>query len=251
MPGPTMIASAFQSTPCKDGCALPDFDRMGLTFGQTESGSVTSSVGAGPYQRFGKRTLDVILAGVLMVTIAPLVLVLMLAVMSDGHGQPLFRHRRVGRNGRVFDCLKLRTMVPDAERRLDALLAQDPIAADEWDRYQKLTQDPRITRLGRFLRASSLDELPQLWNVLRGEMSLVGPRPFTQSEARRFGQSLPMILSMRPGITGMWQISQRNTDKDYAQRVRADITYAQTVTLAGDVAILYRTIGVVLARSGS
>lgn len=202
------------------------------------------------YQRIGKRILDVVLSAFLVVSIAPLLVVLTLLVCSDGYG-PIFRHRRVGRNGKSFYCLKLRTMVPNAEEKLVGLIEQDPVAAEEWRRYQKLSNDPRVTKVGRLLRSTSLDELPQLFNVLRGEMSLVGPRPFTRSEATRFGAHLPLVLSMRPGITGPWQVSERNNDLEYEQRVRADVAYARNISFWTDMSLIVRTVGVVLARGGS
>ena len=178
----------------------------------------------------------------------PLILMLALVVMFDG-GPPIFGHERVGRGGRRFRCLKLRSMVPDAEQRLHAVLASDPVAASEWERVRKLTHDPRVTRLGRFLRTTSLDELPQLWNVLRGDMSLVGPRPITDAELDLYGDQADSYLALRPGLTGPWQVAGRN-DVDYEDRVSVDAEYGASVSLMGDLKILVLTGVVVLRATG-
>lgn len=202
----------------------------------------------GAYRAWGKRAFDIVAATALLVLLAPVMAVLAGLVMLDG-GRPIFAQRRIGHRGRPFRCLKFRTMVPDAEARLHAVLAADPVAADEWARDQKLAQDPRITRLGALLRRSSLDELPQLFNVLRGEMSLVGPRPVTEPELERYGLAARVYRSVRPGVTGPWQVSGRNAT-GYAERVALDVRYARDHGLFSDVAILLRTVGAVIALTG-
>ena len=169
-------------------------------------------------------------------------------VALDG-ANPFFGHRRVGRDGRVFRCWKLRSMVPDAEARLARHLAENPAAAREWAAARKLSQDPRVTRVGRVLRRTSLDELPQVWNVLLGEMSLVGPRPVTTEELMRYGPARWAYLGVRPGITGLWQVRGRNR-LSYAERVRLDAEYARDASLALDLGLLLRTVPAVLRLTG-
>lgn len=197
-----------------------------------------------------KRVLDVIGAAVLLVLFAPLMAVIALLVARDG-GPVLYRHRRVGRDGVPFDCLKFRSMVPDADRRLADLLERDPAARAEWEATRKLRRDPRVTPIGRLLRASSLDELPQLVNVLKGEMSLVGPRPVQQAELTAFyGAAAAYYRAVRPGLTGPWQISGRN-DISYADRVALDVRYVTEASLLDDIRILLRTPLAVLRRRGA
>jgi Undecaprenyl-phosphate galactose phosphotransferase WbaP len=200
------------------------------------------------YTRFGKRALDLTLALLLVPVLAPVVLVLALLVRRDG-GDALFGHRRIGRNGKVFKCWKIRTMVPNAERRLLAYLRENPEAAAEWARDHKLENDPRITKLGNFLRRSSLDELPQLWNVIKGEMSLVGPRPIVRSELHKYGAARAAYLAMKPGVTGLWQVSGRN-DVTYDERIAMDLTYADDMSMTSDLMIIAKTAGAVLDRTG-
>jgi lipopolysaccharide/colanic/teichoic acid biosynthesis glycosyltransferase len=197
-----------------------------------------------------KRAMDVAGAGALLLLGLPAFLLIALMVRRDG-GKVFYAHMRVGRGGRQFGCLKFRSMVTDADRRLAALLERDPEARAEWEATRKLKNDPRVTMIGRFLRATSLDELPQLINVLRGEMSLVGPRPVQASELAAFyGAAAQHYLTVRPGITGPWQISGRN-DTTYAQRVALDVAYATRPSLLNDVKILLRTPIAVLARRGA
>ncbi|PZR92937.1 MAG: exopolysaccharide biosynthesis protein [Hyphomicrobiales bacterium] len=165
-------------------------------------------------------------------------------------GPVIYKHNRVGFGGRTFRCFKFRTMVVDADKALNALLRFDLAARAEWERSQKIVDDPRITHVGRFLRRSSLDELPQLFNVIRGEMSLVGPRPIAPSEMPRYGNRLDMYLSARPGLTGAWQVSGRS-DCDYDQRVELDANYVSNWRFSTDIFILLRTVGAVFAEKGS
>lgn len=196
-----------------------------------------------------KRALDIAGTLVLAAVFAPLMLVIALLLRKEG-GPVIYRHRRIGRAGRPFQCLKFRTMVPDADRVLRDLLAQDSKLQGEWLRNHKLRCDPRVTALGRFLRRTSLDELPQLWNVLRGEMSLVGPRPVVQQELLRYGRSIQVYLSSRPGITGLWQVQGRN-DTHYRRRVAMDTYYVKRQSLLLDLYILVRTMRVVLGGRGA
>ncbi len=202
------------------------------------------------YRQGGKRIVDIVLVGP-AIPVALLVVAFAAAVMrlSGDRGPVLFGHPRIGRNGKAFRCWKIRTMVPDADSRLRAHLARNPAAAAEWKRDHKLANDPRVTRFGRFLRRSSLDELPQLWNVLKGDMSLVGPRPIVRTEVRKYGPHRVPYFSVRPGVTGLWQISGRN-DITYRERVKLDVAYINSMSLGTDLRVILGTFGAVLARTG-
>ena len=195
------------------------------------------------------RALDICVASLVFVLVLPVFLLLCLAIWVHDGGAPVFVHRRIGRGGRLFPCLKLRTMVVDSEQRLQELLQSDPAAAFEWHVSQKLRDDPRITPLCAFLRKSSLDELPQLLNVIVGHMSLVGPRPIVAAEAKRYGRYFKFYCAVRPGITGLWQVSGRN-DTSYRRRVAIDTVYARSRSMAMDLAILTRTVPAVLSSRG-
>lgn len=198
------------------------------------------------YRSLVKRPLDVILVVLASPVVLPLVVLLALIVLLDGRN-PFYSQQRVGREGRTFRMWKLRSMVHDADQRLDAYLAQNPEARQEWESTQKLRDDPRVTRFGRMLRASSLDELPQLWNVLTGDMSLVGPRPMMPDQQAMYpGDG---YYRLRPGITGFWQTAGRNKTT-FAARAWYDDRYERSLSFAGDVAILVRTVSVVLGRTG-
>ena len=196
-----------------------------------------------------KRTVDVLGALLICAVFSPLILVIALMMSLEG-GPILFRHRRIGRGGEPFGCLKFRTMVPNAEQILQDLLEKDPAAKAEWVRDHKLRSDPRITPIGRFLRKTSLDELPQLWNVLRGEMSLVGPRPIVKEEMLRYGRHLRTYLAAKPGVTGLWQVTGRN-DTDYRRRVVMDTYYVRKRSLLMDLRILFKTVKVVIWGHGA
>jgi Undecaprenyl-phosphate galactose phosphotransferase WbaP len=180
----------------------------------------------------------------------PILALITLAIRLDSPGPALFRQERVGRDGRTFHVWKFRTMLVDAEARLEALLATDPAARLEWESSQKLARDPRVTRVGGFLRATSLDELPQLWNVVLGEMSLVGPRPIVRAEIPRYAESYEYYRQVRPGITGYWQVSGRS-NTSYTQRVMLDTYYVRNWSIWLDLVILLRTVTVVLQRQGA
>jgi len=203
--------------------------------------------------RFGpavvKRMFDFILCIFAMPTLLLVGLPIVLLIMLDGVG-PLYAQRRVGCSGREFFCLKFRTMAVDADRRLIELFESDTRLRDEWKETFKLKNDPRVTWIGGFLRKTSLDELPQILNVLRGEMSLVGPRPITKDELPLYGAAAAGYLSCRPGITGLWQISGRN-NVSYAARIALDTKYIETWSPLLDLDILLRTIPAVVTRKGA
>jgi exopolysaccharide production protein ExoY len=199
---------------------------------------------AGSSQPIGtsaKRCIDIVLAISGIVLLAPLLIICFVATMITSPGPALFRHKRVGFNGKHFDCLKFRTMVTDAPERLQRLLKSDPLAASEWAANRKLKDDPRVTAIGAILRKSSLDELPQLFNVLKGEMSIVGPRPVTDEELQRYTTSMGAYLACRPGITGLWQVSGRSSTT-YDKRVACDAFYARNWSMALDAKIVIVTI---------
>lgn len=204
----------------------------------------------GDRDQAASRALDITIAVLIILFTLPLLVMLALAVIAQDGGPAVFAHERVGRNGKLFKCLKFRTMVIDAEDRLAALLERDPLAQMEWARDHKLRSDPRVTAVGDFLRRSSLDELPQLFNVLKGEMSIVGPRPIVVDEIPRYGWRVRHYCAVRPGITGLWQVSGRN-DVPYRRRVAMDCVYAQHKSLAWDIKLLVMTIPAVLFASGS
>lgn len=196
-----------------------------------------------------KRLLDVIGAVALGLVFSPLIVIIVFLMRKSG-GSVIYRHRRVGRGGQMFSCLKFRTMVPNADQVLRDLLERDPELRAEWVRDHKLRHDPRVTRLGRFLRRTSLDELPQLLNVLKGEMSLVGPRPVVREELLRYGRNVAIYLAAKPGITGLWQVTGRN-NTDYRRRVVLDAYYVRNQNLILDLYILAKTTGVVLGGNGA
>lgn len=199
--------------------------------------------------RFLKRTFDIIGAGSIVILLSPILAILAYLVAKDG-GNAIYGHERVGRDGVKFKCLKFRSMVMNSQEVLQQLLENDSEARAEWDKDFKLKNDPRITRVGKFIRKTSLDELPQLFNVLKGEMSLVGPRPVIEKELERYAGDRDYYLMAKPGMTGLWQVSGRN-DVDYDTRVYFDAWYVKNWSLWNDIAILFKTINVVLKRDGA
>ncbi|MCS0501281.1 sugar transferase [Ancylobacter mangrovi] len=195
--------------------------------------------------RAAKRLLDLLVAVTAGVLLSPLLVLVALLIKASTDGPIIFGHHRVGFGGREFHCYKFRTMVCDADRVLRDHLAANPAAAEEWQRTRKLANDPRITFVGRMLRSSSLDELPQLVNVLRGEMSCVGPRPIVREEIVLYGPMAEHYLSVRPGMTGAWQVSGRSS-LTYAERVALDADYVRNWSFWTDVLILLRTIPALL-----
>ncbi|MBN3756902.1 sugar transferase [Paraburkholderia sp. Tr-20389] len=200
-------------------------------------------------RRVAKRIFDVVVASLLIVLLLPLFLVIAVVVRRDG-GAVLYGHVRIGRDGVPFNCLKFRSMVANADAVLEELLKRDPVARAEWEREFKLKNDVRITAIGRLLRKTSMDELPQLFNVVKGEMSLVGPRPIVREELLRYGDNASYYLMTKPGMTGLWQVSGRN-DVDYSTRVLLDVAYVKELSLRRDLWILFRTVGVVFRGSGA
>lgn len=193
------------------------------------------------YRRLGKRAFDAGFAVAMLLAFAPLIVVIAVMLRLKGVRSVIYSHERVGKGGRSFGCLKFRTMCDDADERLDRILSSDPKAREEWDRFRKLSGDPRIIPgIGRFLRSSSLDELPQILNVIRGEMSIVGPRPVTFEELGNYGQDVGYYLSVKPGLTGPWQIGGRS-NKTFEERVAKDIWYVRNVSLKTDTLLLVRT----------
>jgi exopolysaccharide production protein ExoY len=196
------------------------------------------------------RVTDVILSATALIILLPALLLICFAIWITDRGPPIFAHRRIGKAGRQFPCLKFRTMVTDAQQRLADVLKSDPFAAEEWRQYQKLRNDPRITPIGHFLRRTSLDEIPQLVNVLIGQMSLVGPRPIVNAEVSHYGRYFRHYCSVRPGITGLWQVSGRS-DTSYRRRVAMDTIYCRSKSITLDIAILTKTVPAVLMQRGA
>ena len=199
--------------------------------------------------RIIKRLFDVIGATLIIIIISPLLLYISKKVKQDG-GAAIYGHERIGKDGKPFKCLKFRSMVTNSKEVLEELLANNPDAKAEWDETFKLKNDPRITKIGHFLRKTSLDELPQLFNVLKGEMSLVGPRPIITAELERYNEEVDYYLLSKPGMTGLWQVSGRS-DVDYETRVYLDAWYVKNWSMWNDIAILFKTIGVVIKKDGA
>lgn len=197
-----------------------------------------------------KRCIDTTLAGIALVVLSPMILMLV-AILFVTQGRPIFHsHRRIGRNGVVFSCLKFRTMVANGEEVLARHLDANPAIRAEWNATRKLKDDPRVTQFGKLLRKNSVDEIPQLLNVIRGEMSLVGPRPIVASEAELYGPNFIDYMRVRPGLTGLWQVSGRS-DTSYDTRVELDTRYVAEQTLWGDIVIMAKTVPAVLSSRGS
>ncbi|KKB11800.1 sugar transferase [Devosia geojensis] len=218
---------------------------------QISVAKTTSVLSESPRDRFSvsllvaKRGIDILSACFLGLFFLPLIIALVLIVRADG-GSAFYCQRRLGRDGREFRIWKLRSMVVDADRCLELHLA-DPAAREEWDRTQKLRKDPRVTPVGRLMRKYSLDELPQLWNVLNGDMSLVGPRPMLPEQRALYPGNA--CFRLRPGITGLWQVSDRHISS-FAERARYDEQYVNELSLQLDMMILLRTISVVFRGTG-
>jgi exopolysaccharide production protein ExoY len=225
--------------------------------GQSSSGSQGSSEAreaaspsALPVGGSGKRILDIGLALSAILALAPLFLcVALLILLRDGR-PVLIRHQRVGFGGKLFDCLKFRSMVANASETLERHLKDNPEAAREWEETRKLRDDPRVTPVGQVIRRLSVDELPQLLNVVRGDMSIVGPRPVVVAELERYGPAVNEYMQVRPGLTGPWQVSGRS-DVSYEARVALDAEYVRNWTMARDLAIIARTVPAVVAAKGS
>jgi len=198
----------------------------------------------------GKWLFDKLFALVALILISPVLATVALLLRLTDDGPVFFAHERIGKDGKPFRCYKFRTMRVDSAERLARLLEIDPIARADWAEAQKLENDPRVHRVGRILRKTSLDELPQFWNVLKGDMSVVGPRPITAEEGSRYGVHLADYCAVRPGITGLWQVSGRN-DTGYNERVALDVDYVRNGKLSDDFRIVFQTVAVVLMQQGA
>jgi Undecaprenyl-phosphate galactose phosphotransferase WbaP len=260
---------ADPTDPAGDACIVAALNRSGVPFALVQAETAlpvkrarphyfmshdvvvmaAESALANPFKRMAKRAFDVTAAAALLALLSPLMLAIAIMIRRGG-GPALYSHKRIGFNGNTFGCMKFRSMAVDGDRILSDLLANDPDAAAEWAATRKLRDDPRVTPVGRFLRQTSLDELPQLLNVLRGDMSLVGPRPVVQAELAYYGDNAEYYMLTRPGVTGLWQVSGRS-DTTYAQRVRLDVWYVRNWSLWHDLAILMKTVPVVLFRRGA
>lgn len=202
------------------------------------------------YKNYFKRFFDLSVSIFLLPFVVPVLLLLMLLVKFTSKGPAIYKSLRVGKDGKKFCCYKLRTMHQDAETKLEDLLKENPSLREEYTKYRKLKRDPRITGIGRFLRTFSLDELPQIFNILRGEMSLVGPRPACEEELLQYGTKLKDYQSVLPGITGPWQINGRN-DTSFKSRVLFDASYHKMATFLGDLGIILKTIPITLSKKGA
>ena len=195
--------------------------------------------------RLFKRSCDLALAFFLIVLLLPIFLLIALVIKASSRGPILFSQRRIGKNKKPFSCYKFRTMHPEADFMLRELLSSNINIQNEFARDQKLLNDPRITSVGRYLRFTSLDEIPQIFNILKGEMSFIGPRPIIKDEIKRYGGSFEKAFSVLPGMSGLWQVSGRNK-LSYKRRVQLDVIYANNLSFKLDLNILFRTIGVIL-----
>jgi exopolysaccharide production protein ExoY len=198
-----------------------------------------------------KRIFDLLFSLVTLIVLSPLYLLIALTIRLTSKGKIIYSHERIGRGGHAFKCLKFRTMYADSEHRLSNLLETYPELKTEWEKNRKLKKDPRITPVGTFLRKTSLDELPQFWNVLKGDLSVVGPRPVVHEEmVNHYGMKAAKILTIRPGITGIWQVSGRN-DASYRARIRMDEKYVDHHNIALDIKLILRTIPKIFNTKGA
>lgn len=239
---PCSALPAFQNYSGGDQAAAAKTDFNGLAVGANQrlAGMPQRPLGGWP-----KRAADVVIALSALILAAPVMLIVALLIRATAGGPAIYSHSRVGFTGKPFNCYKFRSMVANADQVLHDHLAANPQAATEWEQNRKLKNDPRITLLGMMLRRSSLDELPQLFNILRGDMSCVGPRPIVTDELKRYGDHVGEYLRTRPGLTGLWQVTGRSTT-DYASRVLLDSHYVRNWSLWADFVILMRTIVAVM-----
>ena len=197
-----------------------------------------------------KRTADIMVSSIALVFLLPLFAVISIFIKSDSKGKAIFTQTRIGEDGKLFKLYKFRTMIPNADEKLKELLAKDNSAREEYQKNKKLKNDPRVTRVGAFLRKTSLDELPQLINVLKGEMSLIGPRPYLPREQDDMGVYYRNIIQSKPGITGLWQVSGRS-NTTFNERLKIDLEYNARKSLKQDFVILIKTVSVLLKKEGA
>lgn len=197
-----------------------------------------------------KRTADILISSVSLIFLAPLFLIISLFIKKESKNNVIYSQTRIGKDGKLFKLYKFRTMVPDADKKLDDLLANDESAREEYKINKKLKNDPRITKVGKFLRKTSLDELPQLFNVLKGEMSLIGPRPYLVKEKEDMENYYRYIIQSKPGITGLWQVSGRS-NTTFKERLKIDLEYNGKKSLKEDTIILFKTISVIFKKEGA
>lgn len=219
--------------------AVPRVDHQDVEQAQRQDGF---------YRRYGKRLFDLTLLVLSVPIVLPVILIVTTLLLLQG-GNPFYTQPRLGYQGRPYRILKFRSMYPDADKVLEGLLERDPALRAEWDTKQKLCADPRVTRLGHMLRRSSIDELPQLWNVLVGDMSLLGPRPMMLDQQHLYGPALPVYTALRPGISGVWQVSERN-ESHFQRRAELDIEYARTLSFRTDVELVWKTLRTIVRRTG-
>lgn len=200
---------------------------------------------------FLKRTFDIVFSSLVLIIASPMLLLIAVAIRFFSKGKVVYAHERIGRGGKSFRCLKFRTMYADADQRLIDILANNPEMRKEWEQNHKLKNDPRVTPIGKFLRKTSLDEFPQFFNVLRGDLSVVGPRPVVRSEIQKhIGAKASTILSVRPGITGLWQVSGRS-DTSYTTRIQLDEKYIQEQSFLLDLKLICKTVPCMLWSKGA
>jgi lipopolysaccharide/colanic/teichoic acid biosynthesis glycosyltransferase len=240
----------FMSSVTSDSCATAPFhaeaDSIVVSLhGNTEKTDAAASDGESPLHR----VFDVVFAAALILVLLPVFALLVIIMKFSDRGPVFYAQRRVGRGGAYFPCLKFRSMVTNSDHVLQQLLATSPEARGEWERDRKLRNDPRVTPIGRIMRKTSLDELPQLFNILAGQMSVVGPRPIVQGEIALYGTYFQDYCSVRPGLTGLWQISGRN-DVSYEERVQLDASYVKSRSVFGDISIVAKTVPAVLLSRG-
>lgn len=258
IPGSRLVSITHQIQPhIRSVLVVPDLVGLPVMSGESEYffdehivAFRTRNNLASRFNIVSKRCFDLVVGFILLVLLLPWLLGIALCIKIDSPGPVAFCHRRIGHRGKAFNCYKFRSMQINAGEALRELLDRDPVLKEEWERDFKLKNDPRITRVGKILRRTSLDELPQIFNVIRGEMSLVGPRPIVHEELERFGDYARDYLLVLPGITGLWQVSGRS-DIDYEERVAMESWYVRNWSLWLDISLLFRTVGVVLARKGA
>ena len=234
---------------------VPDLYIFGLHHAEIQSLGEMIVLNFNP-ERQWKRTFDIVFSSLVLIIGSPLFILLAIAIKLDSKGPVFYRHRRIMATGRTFACLKFRTMMSDAEQQLERLLAEDSALQAEWEQHYKLRYDPRITRIGRLLRRTSLDELPQFFNVLKGEMSVVGARPIVGKELQEYykgngEQSAGRYCSMKPGITGPWQVMKRSDMENYQERVELDDWYVLNYSLRTDLVIIAKTIQCMFSGKGA